>query len=257
MKRYPVLLVLALAALVVAGNLSGCTLGRGEVYFYRDDGGGTSSFSPSSAMTRGGGGFRVSQLNITTSATTGIPTIWAEDDQGNTVPIQVRDEPTCIIATPAGGDALQVEGVESGTAVIETVDQIATLPVVVYNIGMLGWPGYTFHGFTVLADGSHISTEDREAAHFYDEWRAEANGNQWKTFVPAYIADPGVDSLGANHERIAAVKTVDIERFANAPAEQWLEANRIYVCQVPDGYVKVANTSQGVIWLFSPTPEFP
>lgn len=251
MKRFLAVLVL----LFLAFTLPGCPAGGGRVRFIDCTGSRSFSVRAEGEDPPAPAEFEISQLNTVC----GIEIRSVRADAGGT-PVEIRPAGVydCASITPEeGGLILSVEGLKGGTAEIETMDGTAALPVVVYNRCVKGIIGYTFAGFTVLPDGSHISTANRETAHFWSEWRAEYNGNDWKALVPAYIADPGTESLGANHERIAAVKTVDIERFADAPAEQWLEVNRIYVCKVPDGYVKVANTSRGVIWLFSPTPEFP
>lgn len=247
-RRYPVLLVLAVAAVVVAGCLSGCSL-RGGVRFI--------DCTNARAIARDGeeppapAEFEITQLNTVCGIE--IRSVRAEAG-GSSVMIRPKGTYSHVNITPVeGGLMLSVEGLSGGTAEIETMDQAATLPVVVYNHYLYGG----WHGIIVSAENTKQLTEVRDEAHFWDEWRAEANGNQWKALVPAYIADPGTDTMGANQERLAAIKTVDVERFADAPAEQWLETNRIYVCKVPDGYVKIANTSRGVIWLFSPTPEFP
>jgi hypothetical protein len=244
------LVILALAALVA---LSGCSLFGGRVAFYSDGG--------ETAKGTRGMGYRVDQLNISTSGSTGIPTVWAEDTEGSRVPIQPQGDPTCIDVSPEGSASeLSVAGVTQGEAVIETTDGAAQLPVVVYNNCVIGQPGYVYPGFFVTATG-HESTPTRELAHFWREWRDDAGQNclWFKSLVPAYCADAGTDIMEVNFDRLAAIKTVDTEQLAAAPAETWLELNRIYVSQVPGGYVKIVYTSNqlGLLWFFSPTPDFP
>jgi hypothetical protein len=148
---------------------------------------------------------------------------------------------------------LSVQGLSSGTAEIETVDQSATLPIIVYdsyNYG--GW-----YGIIISASNTKQLTQERAKAHLWSEPRADYGGNFWKSLVPTYCADPSTDPFGFNHDRIAAIRTVDVERLAIAPTDQWLEINQIYVCRVPDGYVKVSSTTRGLVWFFSPEPQFP
>lgn len=256
MKRLSfIVLALVLAAIV---GLSGCSLfGGGRVQFYRSDG---DRAVDSQSLTRSeGGGFQIDQLNISTSGSTGIPIVWAADDQGAKVPIRVQNAPDCIEATPAEGLELVVEGVKSGQAVIETADGIAQLPVIVYGNISTSW-GY--HGLIITADGPE-PTNNRSEAHFWSElYDEDGNGvddyYRWMARVPIYQAATW-ESFGPNQESIANVKTVDFEQLDAVPegTETWLFLNRTYVAKVPEGYVKLAYENRGLFWFFSPTPEFP
>jgi hypothetical protein len=248
--RRPFMVVLVfLLALAVVASLPGCRPGR--VRFI-------DCTTNARSITRADGEdppapaeFEISQLNTVC----GIETRSVRADAGGT-PVEIRPAGVydCASITPEEGALmLSVEGLEGGTAVIETVDGTAALPVVVYDHYIYGG----WHGIIVSAGNTKQLTQVRADAHFWSEWREEYHGTDWKALVPMYCADESSALDNANRDRLAAVKTVDIERLTNAPVGQWLEAFRIYIARVPDGYVKIQSTSEGLFWIFSPTPKFP
>lgn len=264
LKRVWVVLVLVLALAALAG----CSLFHGApagIQFYRIDDDGRSI--PIGGMAAGRDLREISVqdgCNIYMIDNTWGIRADVVDENGLVVSAAVVDASGSLDNVAIVGDdvgtTVVVEPVAPGVDTISASGEgvSADLPIRVYDC-VPGPPGYS--GIIVTADG-HSYTNTKTEAAIWQEWRDPAHGGtnayEWKAVVPAYCAgNPTGALIGANLEQLAEVKTVNTDALAAASTETWLEYNRIYVCQVTGGYLKICwSTSNGLLFQFSPTTSF-
>lgn len=104
-------------------------------------------------------------------------------------------------------------------------------------------------GLKITATGKTVSTNLDECAVY---WR----NNGWKTKGKTYVADTYSDSGFGWGDGIINVKQVDLERLGSGNTDVAIEGGKVYVVEVPGGYIKVSILAPNLTWEFSSNGVF-